>query len=303
MGTKGTEQNNDNNHPIETHRYIGIHNGMIWNDDELFHDFDLFRQGQVDSEVIFRLMDKQGKNLTMDKIQQVAEELSGSFTIAFVDKSKQNILHLVRNDNPVTLLYIPEMNLVAFASERKFLEDALQEATASANYMEYADPNTVQWFIPNPETIMTFDTNNENILEQLQQIGGRFTANYGGYWNRSKRNAYSYDLKYYGLDEEEINEVITFEPEDATIKNNTATISFQSVCDKLSPDEQFVLFSHMEAMESQAWGEGYNKGRESLANELEQVRSIYYDKGFDEGFHDGHEAGLLDAKKATKITV
>ncbi|HLI46980.1 MAG TPA: hypothetical protein VKU94_07290, partial [Geobacterales bacterium] len=48
--TKGSPKNNDNNHPIVTKTVVGIHNGFVTNDDELFDKENLFRLAQVDSE-------------------------------------------------------------------------------------------------------------------------------------------------------------------------------------------------------------------------------------------------------------
>ncbi len=58
MPTKGSPWNNANNHPLLVGHVVGIHNGHIANDDELFARFALPRLGEVDSEIIFRLLDR-----------------------------------------------------------------------------------------------------------------------------------------------------------------------------------------------------------------------------------------------------
>ena len=57
--TKGTERNNANNHPIVRDLIVGVHNGMIHNDDITFNNYKdaIKRNGEVDSEIIFALIE------------------------------------------------------------------------------------------------------------------------------------------------------------------------------------------------------------------------------------------------------
>jgi len=61
--TKGEPENPVNNHPIDVAPApgvhagaVGVHNGTIDNDDQLFGRYGYARRGQVDSEIIFHLM-------------------------------------------------------------------------------------------------------------------------------------------------------------------------------------------------------------------------------------------------------
>jgi glucosamine 6-phosphate synthetase-like amidotransferase/phosphosugar isomerase protein len=54
--TKGSPQNNGNNHPISVPGVVGVHNGHIANDDEVFEYFGAERIAEVDSEAIFQLI-------------------------------------------------------------------------------------------------------------------------------------------------------------------------------------------------------------------------------------------------------
>lgn len=195
-GTKGSEKVNDNNHPIVTDKYIGIHNGMIRNDDKLFEEHMLPRKAQVDSEVIFRLLDAQGKNLTNEKIADVAKKLRGMFTFAFVQKGKPNVVHLVRHDNPVTLVYIEELNIIVFASQRRYIETALKDILKDY-YMVGHIPFKCHWTEPDKDTIYRFDTSINNPAEQLAQKPTKFEL------DETKRfdfDSYSDDDWYYGTD-------------------------------------------------------------------------------------------------------
>lgn len=128
FATKGPATDNLNNHPIYTEegRVIGIHNGIIQNDNELFRTEKLPRQALVDSEVIIRLLEKH-KNLSIEKVRNEFEKLSGMFVCAFVNINKPNALWLVRKDNPCVLLQIPRLGIIAFASEERHLCYALSE--------------------------------------------------------------------------------------------------------------------------------------------------------------------------------
>lgn len=57
--TKGSPENNLNNHPIDVAGIVGVHNGHVSNDNELFSRIDkgaYVRAGQVDSEAAFAWM-------------------------------------------------------------------------------------------------------------------------------------------------------------------------------------------------------------------------------------------------------
>jgi len=95
--TKGDKQFNVNNHPIVAGRVIGVHNGMISNDDDLFKmNKELERSGQVDSEIIFRLLNHyMGTNYTIiSALNKTASALTGSYSCAFFHLEHPNYLTL-----------------------------------------------------------------------------------------------------------------------------------------------------------------------------------------------------------------
>lgn len=92
FGTQGKETNPLNNHPVEFGRLIGIHNGMIDNDFELFREHKWHRHGEVDSEAIFAAIDHLG-------IIEGLEAVEGSMAVAFVDRTEPDVLWLARGDS------------------------------------------------------------------------------------------------------------------------------------------------------------------------------------------------------------
>lgn len=173
--TQGKVTNNHNNHPIVADHVIGVHNGMIHNDDDLFKNHKLDRKAQVDSEVIFRMMDKFGgnKRLRLEGVKYVAEQLEGMFTTAFVNIHQTNVMYLVRKDNPVTLAIIKELGLILFASQSEYIKAAIDYACDMLFNSQYTF--TVEYVTPKANTIYRFDTK-QDIAEQFEQEPTKFDA-------------------------------------------------------------------------------------------------------------------------------
>lgn len=131
MPTKGTPLNNKNNHPIITKSFVGVHNGVIYNDDLLFnnHKNDFKRDGEVDSEIIFKLIEKyyiDCKN--MSKAIRLANfKLSGGMACAFVTTENPHLLWLFRHDNPISILHYKKVGMIAFASDKEYIINATKE--------------------------------------------------------------------------------------------------------------------------------------------------------------------------------
>ena len=91
--TKGHPEIYGNNHPIRHGAVVGIHNGLIQNDDELLERYGLARQDAemtVDSEAIFALAEATSSHA------EALEELYGAMAAAWVDERKPGIVYLTR---------------------------------------------------------------------------------------------------------------------------------------------------------------------------------------------------------------
>ena len=91
--TKGHPSIAANNHPIRHGKVVGIHNGIITNDDELFeqrgwrrHEPDM----TVDSEAIFALAEESGN------CAAPLEHLYGAMATAWLDERRPGLLFLAR---------------------------------------------------------------------------------------------------------------------------------------------------------------------------------------------------------------
>jgi glucosamine 6-phosphate synthetase-like amidotransferase/phosphosugar isomerase protein len=91
--TKGHPRIEANNHPIRHGAVVGVHNGIIFNDDELMasHGFDRAEpQMTVDSEAIFALAELSGG------AAEALGELRGSMATAWLDERRPGTIFLAR---------------------------------------------------------------------------------------------------------------------------------------------------------------------------------------------------------------
>ena len=101
--TQGTPLNNSNNHPILDENWIGIHNGVIYNDGLLASQYGT--SAEVDSAVIFSMLNAETKDrpIGRKRFATLMSKLAGSFAVAATDL-RTDRLFLARNHNPIFLL-------------------------------------------------------------------------------------------------------------------------------------------------------------------------------------------------------
>jgi glucosamine 6-phosphate synthetase-like amidotransferase/phosphosugar isomerase protein len=88
--TKGHPQVEANNHPIRHGKVVGVHNGIIANDDELFARNAIARaeaEMTVDSEIIFALAER-----SRGRTARALEQLIGSMAAAWLDEERHELL-------------------------------------------------------------------------------------------------------------------------------------------------------------------------------------------------------------------
>ena len=128
--TKGTWENNFNNHPIHSGHVVGVHNGIINNDEALWKQAgDPLRwRGMVDSEIIFHLIDqfaREGEYNITDAIYEASTRLTGSFACAMFHLKKPKYLWLFQRGNGIYVYTMEALGFKIFASDEKFIKDAL----------------------------------------------------------------------------------------------------------------------------------------------------------------------------------
>lgn len=127
--TKGSPTKNVNNHPIEHDGIVGVHNGVIWNDDDLFDLLDVERNAQVDSEAAFALI-AHGPAAFDAPVDEVLPMLKGSATLAWLDTAEPDVLHLARVSSSPLIVAQSQTGSLLFASTRQ----AVLEAAMSVGF-------------------------------------------------------------------------------------------------------------------------------------------------------------------------
>jgi glucosamine 6-phosphate synthetase-like amidotransferase/phosphosugar isomerase protein len=116
--TKGHPSLHANNHPIRHGSVVGIHNGIIVNDEQILagHGFERAEPGMtVDSEAIFALAEE------ASSAPGALEELHGSMAAAWIDEREPDLLFLARGIGRPLWIGEGSQELV-FASTREALE-------------------------------------------------------------------------------------------------------------------------------------------------------------------------------------
>jgi glucosamine 6-phosphate synthetase-like amidotransferase/phosphosugar isomerase protein len=268
LATQGTVDNNMNNHPIETATTIGVHNGMIYNDDSVFKKYGLTRQAEVDSEAIFRLVDHFGKSnqIEHNEIKSVAESVTGSFTFAFVRKNNPFKMHIVKNDNPITMAYIAPLDLIVFASMEKYIDFAIESTNEDFFNKYYISlEDDVIKYHPDKEKIYTFDVL-APALEQFSQVATSFKENYEGYYYGNFGAQWdNYESDFY------------YHEEDS--KKNAYEVT-ESLRDSLTSREYNELLNALEELETNSWSDGFSRGRASTEFETKSKIEKAYSEGY-----------------------
>lgn len=128
--TQGTKRDNKNNHPIVRSEVVGVHNGMISNDYELFnrHANNFPRNALVDSEIIFALIEHYAKDGDIGRaIRKATSVLRGSMACAMIHVKQPHLLWLFRNSSPCTIYHFVESGFIMWASTEQQLINALAD--------------------------------------------------------------------------------------------------------------------------------------------------------------------------------
>ena len=105
-----------NNHPIFTGNLALVHNGQIYNDDELFKEFKLSRRGEVDSEILAKILEEKHNLDYLKGLETIADKCEGSAAFAAISSEHPNQLLLARSNNPISLFADKARDILFFAS-------------------------------------------------------------------------------------------------------------------------------------------------------------------------------------------
>ncbi len=127
LQTNGQSEINTNNQPVVKDGAIGIHNGIIVNDDKLWKSFSTIdKKYDVDTEVFLSLLQMfraQGKSM-VDAVRLVFEQIEGSASVA-VQFDDTNTLLLASNTGSLYMALSQNDKILVFASEKYILQQVL----------------------------------------------------------------------------------------------------------------------------------------------------------------------------------
>lgn len=137
--TNGAMEIHDNNQPVITNGVVGIHNGIIVNDQRLWQTFpSLQRHYEVDTEVILALIRHfyNQTNLLTEAIQSTFNLIEGTASIAvffedldvLVLATNNGSLYTCTNPRETTHFFASERYILHLLTQRSFLKDLIGDA-------------------------------------------------------------------------------------------------------------------------------------------------------------------------------
>ncbi|MCP3414749.1 hypothetical protein NLM16_11610 [Bradyrhizobium brasilense] len=125
--TNGTQNLHANNQPVLAGGILGVHNGIIVNDEDLWRTINTAeRKAEVDTEVMLQLLRQhldRGESLA-DAMRSTFRRLLGTVSTALVSDDL-NCMVLATNNGSLYVAPSPAEDTIVFASERYILEEFL----------------------------------------------------------------------------------------------------------------------------------------------------------------------------------
>jgi len=125
LPTQGDPALSANNHPLKAGPVFGVHNGQIDNSDKLFARHRLPRQGEVDSEIIFRFLETitpaSSASQYLNSVRPLMRQLDGQFTFLACDQRRPERLLVLIHYNPLCAHYLRDWHAMVFSSRYIFM--------------------------------------------------------------------------------------------------------------------------------------------------------------------------------------
>lgn len=175
--TNGTQLKEVNNQPVVKDNIIIIHNGIIVNVDDLWHESPkLKRDYTIDTEIIATLI-RNELNITSDLVaacNNTFKKLNGTFSLAIMFNDLDQFVLATNNGS---LYYITDnVNFITFASEGYFLEQLKKEGSFKAfkpyGEIQQLDSNQALIIGLSDFSISHFDINESKVEIPISQNPG-----------------------------------------------------------------------------------------------------------------------------------
>jgi len=162
MVTNGAEIVPGNNHPILTERSVGIHNGIVTNDANLWRQNPSLNQDhETDSEVLFQLIDRHtaaSGNLGQG-VAETFKEIQGAASVAFL-RNDAPVLGLATNVGSLHWVHA-DCGLFLFASEAHILNTFLRQRRNELPFHQH----TAEQLMAGQGCIVSFDAPSPQIFD------------------------------------------------------------------------------------------------------------------------------------------
>mgnify|MGYP003133885159 CR=1 FL=1 len=158
----------NNAHPFTIGEVVGIHNGVIYNYNQVARSLGKTIP-QVDSEVIFQSLNRLDKS-------KAFENINGDFAVAWA-KENNTTLHLARESGrPMVVSYWKKAKVLFFASTKGIMEDAMKDAGL---VLKIKNVHKDRIYSYNTDKFTTSPVFNMKKFETISQLDNH---NYNGYY-------------------------------------------------------------------------------------------------------------------------
>lgn len=194
--TQGSPKNRANNHPIIHGSIVGVHNGHINNDDEIFRELGVPRIGQVDSEAAFALIDNEPDTL------EALSQIRGGAALAWFNRDEGgSTLHLARVSSSPLAVGMTKGGSFFFASTMPMLERAMFTVGTELDWKMDVSEGT--YMKVRNGRVESFDSFTPARPVALRAIG---SARKGGRVTVDMRDLDEYPSRWFGYDGEWIDD-------------------------------------------------------------------------------------------------
>lgn len=126
--TNGTQLEDVNNQPVIKDGIVGVHNGIIVNETELWHNHnDLIREYEIDTEIIYALIRKylNNSNTTIQSCNNTNSQLFGTVSTGFMLNDREEFIVFTNNGSLYTLTN--NKDIFIYSSEKNILTNLINK--------------------------------------------------------------------------------------------------------------------------------------------------------------------------------
>ena len=127
--TCGDEKINENNRPIWAGDILGTHNGTIYNANYLFRRSRLHRFAEVDSELLFRLAARAGRNgrIDVERFKARLKLCRGQMASVMTSRRDPETTLVLKGNKPLELRIHRRHRVILYASDAAYLDAVLDD--------------------------------------------------------------------------------------------------------------------------------------------------------------------------------